>query len=224
MTRRSTILSIFTKLPVPGKVKTRLVPALGVTGATRLYAALMEKTINTARASRVDTLSLCCTPSTNHSLVQSIAEDSQIELAVQQGDELGTRMQRALDAGLEEHDFSMVLGCDCPALTTKDINLACSAFEKGNDAVIGPANDGGYYLIGLARPAACLFTDMSWGTPEVLAETRRRLKKNNLRWVELPSYTDIDEVEDLHVCDQFEELQCIIRQASRQVNETFEPA
>ncbi len=197
MNKKHGVLCIFTKAPVPGKVKTRLIPALGEEKATELYINLLRRTLDTACASdRVD-VRLYCTPTTTHPMLQECAQRVDVELCLQQGDELGARMCNALLDGLKEHDYALVLGCDCPWLKTEDLELAYDSLASQTEVVLGPAKDGGYYLLGLCTAQNYLFDNMPWGESTVLEETRRRLSLATIDWFELNEYADIDVPEDL---------------------------
>lgn len=191
------VLCIFTKTPLAGQVKTRLVPVLGAEGAAELYRQLLSRTLQTARASVIDCVRLYCTPTTDHPLLQDYAQGFDIELRLQAGAGLGAKMAAALAEGLAEFDYALVLGCDIPALRPADLDLACEYLASGTDVVLGPATDGGYYLLGVLAPQPGLFRNMAWGSPGVLVETRRRLSAAALHWRELPEYTDIDLPGDL---------------------------
>ena len=191
------VLCLFTRTPEAGRVKTRLIPALGEAGATKLYRDLLNTTLQTAVASGVDTIRLYCWPDIEHPFLRDCVKEFPIQLWVQEGEDLGERMNRALSQGLRDFDYALVLGCDCPSVTAKDLDLACDALADGLDLVLGPAVDGGYYLLGLTSPCDFLFRDMSWGTSSVLSETRRRVAAAGLEWSELPTYRDIDRPEDL---------------------------
>jgi len=107
-------------------------------------------------------------------------------------------MARAMESALAAGSQGLLIGCDCPALTAAYLREAAAALSGGNDAVLGPAEDGGYVLIGLARsPTAQLFEDIGWGTATVMQETRTRLARGNWRWRELAVLWDVDRPEDL---------------------------
>ena len=91
----------------------------------------------------------------------------------------------------------LIIGTDCPALATDHLREAAQALRDGHDAVVIPAEDGGYVLIGLRRPAPALFSDMIWSTSEVMEETRRRIAALGLAWQELPPLWDVDRPQDL---------------------------
>lgn len=91
---------------------------------------------------------------------------------------------------------AIVIGTDCPVLSADDLRAAAAALAHGHDAVVTPAEDGGYVLLGLCRPVAALFTAMPWGSNQVIAETRLRLWRTRMRWLELPASWDVDRPED----------------------------
>ena len=190
-------LCVFTKSPVAGKVKTRLVPALGINEATALYKSLIIRTLETALESSIHQVKLYCSPTIEHPDLQHYSEEYNVQLYIQTGNDLGEKMHRALDHELKEFDYAIVLGCDCPWLKPEDIDEACLQLENGVKTVIGPAQDGGYYLLGLRDSSRWLFSTMPWGTPKVLQETRARLSKRNIKWSELTEYSDLDVAEDL---------------------------
>ena len=193
----SGVLCVFTKAPVIGQVKTRLIPVLGAERATDLYRALLSATLEKACSSSISEVHLYCSPDTSHSELKHYSEIYELQLKQQKGKTLGDKMNHALQEGLDEFDYALVLGCDCPSLTVEDLNDAYRHLEQGFDTVLGPAKDGGYYLLGLTSPQAGLFHNMDWGTSLVLDETRLRIKKADLKYYELSEYQDVDVPEDL---------------------------
>ena len=129
-----------------------------------------------------------------------------IALARQPDGDLGARMLAALRAA---DGPALVIGTDCPAMMPAHLRMAAEVLRRGGDAVVLPAEDGGYVLIGLRKPLPALFAGMSWGTDEVMAETRRRLRYHRLAWQEPATLWDVDVPEDLPrlrglgVLDQF---------------------
>lgn len=190
-------LLVFAKAPVPGRVKTRLAGKLGQRGAARLYQAMVGKTLITARQANLCPIQLWCAPDTRHGFFAACRRDHGVELQVQQGDDLGRRMDRALRHALAECPYAVLIGGDCLSLQTDDLRSAFAALAAGQDAVLGPAEDGGYVLIGLRRPQPALFRNIQWGGSGVLAATRRRLRRTGLSWIELPPRWDIDRPVDL---------------------------
>ena len=192
----SVVLIIFAKAPVPGEVKTRLLPALDAEHAAMLHAALTERALATALGSDADAIELCCAPDDNHSFFQSCAEDFEIDLSLQGDGDLGARMLRVLDRALEEFAQAIIIGADCAVLTAKHFNTAAAALVN-HDIVLNPAEDGGYVLIGAARTHADMFNGIDWGTNTVLEQQRRNLAACGLNWQELDTLWDVDRPEDL---------------------------
>ena len=194
----SIALLIFAKAPVAGLAKTRLIPALGATGAAALAARLLEHAVGQALLTSFDHLELCVTPDTSHAAFRQLAAQAQGRLQLsEQGDgDLGARMARALQRALTGHERALLIGTDAPGLDCACLNAAAMALKQ-HDAVFVPALDGGYALTGLTRPAPELFAAMPWSTPQVMHLTRARARAAGLRWHELPPLADIDEAPDL---------------------------
>ena len=184
-------IAVFARAPVPGAVKTRLVPLLGADGAARLHAGLVRHALATAREAHPATLQLWCTPDAAHPFFAECAERFSCELRVQRGEDLGERMAHAFasEAPL------VLIGADCPPLRASHLEHAWRALLSA-DAVLAPAQDGGYVLVGLARPAPMLFEGIDWGGAGVMRETRRRIAAAGLRCVELETLWDVDRPED----------------------------
>ena len=190
-------LLIFAKAPVPGQVKTRLIPTLSAAEAARLHARLVRHTLMTATAVKLCPVQLWCAPSTEHPFFQTLASSFGVATFAQSGDELGARMATAFAEALHTAASVVLIGTDCPSYTPIDLHEALNALAEGNDAVLGPMQDGGYGLIGLRRNAPELFHEMPWGTAGVLALTRMRLARLQMQWHELPIRWDVDRPEDL---------------------------
>lgn len=189
---------VFAKSPEPGRVKTRLIPALGEAGAAQLQRQLIERTLRTAVGAGLGSVELWCEPGPDEAYFSDCAKRHQLSLKAQGEGDLGLRMARALEATLAEGAAGLLIGCDCPALTPAYMREAAGALAGGDDAVFGPAEDGGYVLVGVARsPVAELFRDVLWGAATVMRETRTRLARGNWRWRELAPLWDVDRPEDL---------------------------
>lgn len=155
-------IMVFAKAPMPGTVKTRLIPALGATAAAQLHGQLLERTLVTAVAARLGPVELWCAPAPHDAFFASCARRHGVSLHAQGEGDVGMRMARALDLAVACGSPALLIGCDCPALTADYLREAVVALSSGNDAVFGPAEDGGYVLIGLARsPSAQLFEDIA---------------------------------------------------------------
>lgn len=187
-------LLVFGRVPVPGRVKTRLIPTLGADGASRLYERLLRKTLATASAmsdTQVEFWVDC--EDTDLERAEAIATEFGVDLQRQPGGNLGERMHHALAAISRP---AVLIGTDCPDYGSSYLRTAFAALEH-HDAVLGPAEDGGYVLVGLNRPEPWLFQGIRWSTSAVLRQTREKMLKLGWRWRELPTLRDIDEPADL---------------------------
>ncbi|HZF80094.1 MAG TPA: TIGR04282 family arsenosugar biosynthesis glycosyltransferase [Rubrivivax sp.] len=190
-------LIVFAKAPVPGQVKTRLMPALGAAGAADIAARLLAHAVAAGMAAAFDVMDLCTAPDASHPAFASLAvQHPSLELTVQGEGDLGARMHRALARRLASCERVLLIGTDAPALDAAMLRAAAQALGT-HDAVFVPAHDGGYALVGLTSPQPLLFAGMTWSTPSVMAETRERARHAGLRWAELPAVADIDEPADL---------------------------
>ncbi|MFT7300665.1 MAG: rSAM/selenodomain-associated transferase 1 [Porticoccus sp.] len=185
----------FAKAPIAGQVKTRLQAALGEAGCLALHCALVKYQFEVARSAAVSNLELWC--SAEHHFFHQLIEGSDARLAVQQGRDLGERMASAFADRLKKYNQVIIIGSDCPAIDGEYVDQALASLKDDVPAVFGPANDGGYVLVGLNRLNLKLFSDIPWGSGEVMAVTRNRLNSLGWRWEELPSLADIDRPEDL---------------------------
>ncbi len=192
----TTPIIVFAKAPRPGAVKTRLIPALGAAGAARLHERLVERTLATAAAAGVGPLELCVDPASDPFLAARAAAYGATLTGQGPGD-LGARMHRAFERALAGVSAAILVGADCPALTLEYLREARDGLASGYDVVIGPAADGGYVLIGLRHLDSSLFERIRWGGPDVLGDTRARLRALGWRCRELDTLWDIDRPEDL---------------------------
>lgn len=193
----NSVILVFCKAPIPGQVKTRLLPYLKDEEAAQLHCELTEKTLHTATKNNVCEIQLWCSPSTDHPFFGMLSQKYSIELFVQQGRDLGERMHSAFYQALTRFSSAIIVGCDCPSLTSDDIEQALHHLTEGKPCVLAPAEDGGYVLIGLKQPQPILFEEMPWGTGEVLGLTRVRLQRLNLDYHELNTQWDLDTPDDL---------------------------
>ncbi|MGH7258780.1 MAG: TIGR04282 family arsenosugar biosynthesis glycosyltransferase [Nitrospiraceae bacterium] len=195
-------LIIFAKAPVAGQVNTRLCPPLTADEAATLQGSFILDTLERSRAAiqkfRLPiTRYLACSPSSTHVFFQIMAERHGVQLLEQTGENLGERMHTAFIA-LFAKGFTPVLivGTDVPSLPLQHYQQAVTML-RAHELVLGPAEDGGYYLVGLTRPVPELFRDISWSTDQVLAQTRERAQQAGLRTSLLPVWRDVDTIEDL---------------------------
>ena len=188
---------LFAKAPEPGRVKTRLIPVIGAEAAAQLYQQLLISTVERIATASVAPIICFCEPDEGHPLFERLASQWDIELKQQQGADLGERMAQAAAVTLESSHSTILIGGDCPQLNAIYLQQALRWLNRGSDTVIGPAEDGGYVLLGLKRYNRCLFEDIAWGSCEVLRSTRQRLRVLRWSWRELEPLWDLDRPEDL---------------------------
>ena len=187
------------KFPQPGAVKTRLIPALGAERACELYRALVRHTLGTAAEFARDAaiaVEVRLTGAPDTVAARAWLGDA-ISIREQGEGDLGARMERATREALGEGATAVaVIGADCPRLTAAHLGAAFAALCE-NETVLGPATDGGYYLIGLRRPRAELFHGIAWSTAAVLAQTLATVRRLALSYRLLERLDDVDEPGDL---------------------------
>jgi len=188
------LLLVFLKNPELGQVKTRLAAGIGDAQALAVYQRLLDLTASG------------CAPL----VVQKEAWYAQrmplegewhmpgIAARIQVGHDLGDRMEHAFNTGFTiGHSPVIIIGTDCPGLTTAILQEAIDSLDS-HEAVIGPARDGGYYLLGLRTPLTDVFRNKQWSTSSVLAETMTDLDRAGRRTYVLPELIDVDTEADLH--------------------------
>lgn len=185
----------FAKTPVAGQVKTRLQPALGKAGALQLHRQLIRFGWQQLSRSAQAPLQLWASASGGEDFFREL--DGVSHVYQQYGRDLGERMHNATVDALTEADFVVVVGADCPSVDGNYVAQALALLAAGVPVVLGPADDGGYVLIGLRAATAPAFADIDWGQPQVLQQTRQRLQSAGLRWQELSPKWDVDRPEDL---------------------------
>ncbi len=195
--RAGAAVVVFARAPQPGRVKTRLVPRLGEWGAARLYRRLLRRTLDVAQAARCGPVELYGAPRARQAFFLQCAREWGVALRDQRGHDLGERMLHAFEQGLRAHRAVILIGTDCAALEVRDLRRAARALAGGCDAVVAPAEDGGYPLIGLRRLSPRLFEDIAWGGPDVYARTAERLERLGWRWRRLRTLWDVDRPGDL---------------------------
>ncbi len=186
-------IAVFTRAPAPGAAKTRLIPALGPERAAQLHAALTEHAIARALEANVGPVEIWCAPDAAHPFFARCAHEHGVTLRAQPAGDLGAKMLAAFEAA---NGPLLLMGADCPSITGADLRACADALGQGVDAVFLPAEDGGYGLVGAARPIPEIFADVEWGGPRVMAQTREKLQGLNLRWREPRMVWDVDLPED----------------------------
>ena len=193
---RNTLI-VFGKAPIAGQVKTRLIPELGKDRALHIYQTLLTHTLNVVSQIDIAATELHIVDDINHDIIQDLFRSNSTELFQQCDGDLGKRMQQAFQSALQENDAVVLIGSDCPGLSATIIKQAFHFLHSGDDVILGPAFDGGYYLIGMKQLYSSLFNDITWSSETVLDETRERCRQLHCRWSELACLTDVDTVADM---------------------------
>ena len=190
-------LCIMAKAPEPGRVKTRLCPPLSPDGAAELYRCFLLDKIAQAREVAGAERVLAYAPAESAAVFEALAPD--FTLLAQRGADLTARLVAVCDEILRDGcDAAILIDSDTPTLPTERLERAVAVMSGGwRDLVLGPSEDGGYYLIGLRRPHPELFEGMRWSTPTVLEETLRRSRALGLSSTRLPAWYDVDTAADL---------------------------
>jgi rSAM/selenodomain-associated transferase 1 len=199
-TRRSALV-VFAKAPVPGQVKTRLCPPLTPDEAATLHGSFVLDTLERSRTAATKLKLpfdryLACAPSSTLAFFKIMEERQAVTLIDQTGDGLGESMRRTFDLLLARYEQVLIVGTDVPSLPLDHYKQALALLDS-NDLVLGPALDGGYYLIGLKRTAPELFSDIPWSTDQVLRLTQEKARKLGLNIALLPVWRDVDTIEDV---------------------------
>lgn len=188
---------VFAKAPVAGLAKTRLIPALGATGAARLAALMLKHAVEQALVSEVGTVEVCVTPAPEDPLWSGLLpQHPALRMSDQGHGDLGERMARAAQRALDAGHPVLLMGTDCPDLSAERIREAAANLLT-SDAALVPAFDGGYVLLALDRFDASLFQDIAWSTSSVAQVTRSRMGQLGWSATTLPTLHDIDEPDDL---------------------------
>lgn len=183
-------LIVFLKNQESVAVKTRIAATAGVAMANQIYRVLTDMTLATVLASGIRSYLFY-----DGGLPVNQLDDSRISYHLQSAGDLGLRMQNAIAFGLSHHPRVIIIGSDCPALTTQLLHKAFQHLDH-HDLVLGPAADGGYYLLGCKSHTLALFEEISWSSPSVLQDTVRQASAANLSYKLLDILEDIDTEED----------------------------
>src|SRR5687768_2289113 len=186
-------LLIFARHPETGKVKTRLAATMGNEAALRIYTKLLQHTVSITNDLPVDKFVFYA----EQLMQEDLWDTTHYFKEIQKGNDLGERMKQAFDNIFQKgYQMAVVIGTDCPGLSAAAIMHAFTSLNN-HDVVIGPAEDGGYYLLGMKRPNAQLFGRIPWSTSTVLAETVKKCAALKLDYTLLPVLGDVDEEKDL---------------------------
>lgn len=187
---------VFAKEPQWGQVKTRLQPRLGEAGCLALYRRLLQRTVRMALAAQLAPVRLWVTGNPRHEDFLALCPER--DIYQQQGADLGQRMGHAAKTVLNAGSGPvLIIGTDCPVMDRDYLAAALERLEGGVDVVLGPAEDGGYMLVGLTKPVPAMFTDIDWGADTVLAQTLARLDDARMSYALLDTLWDVDREEDL---------------------------
>ncbi len=187
-------LLVFAKHPVPGKVKTRLAEALGPEEAARIYQTLGRSVLDQVRGGPFRSVVYFDPPTATEDITAWLGSEG-LEFRPQAPGDLGDRLEAAFQEALGEADTAVVIGTDAPGVDAEGVERAFHQLEEA-DVVIGPATDGGYYLMGLRSPTPGLFQEIPWSTCDVLSTTLNRARELGLDVAVLPALEDVDTLED----------------------------
>lgn len=193
--KQLTCVILFAKYPARDKAKTRLQPALGVDGAAHMARQLLLHSVEQAVASDF-AIELCVSPAPTDPCWQALDLPESLQWSAQAEGDLGRRMLIASQNALEKYEKVVLIGTDCPSLTAERIQTAVQQLDEDN-AVMIPATDGGYVLLGFKQIDASLFSNISWSTSSVAKVTKQRIAALGWTLALLPALHDIDEPEDL---------------------------
>lgn len=192
---------IFVKAPEPGRVKTRLCPPLSSAEAALLYQAFVQDTLAMAAQIQQTTVELAYEPTDSYPDLAWLGREN-LSFFKQEGKDLGSRLIHAFERAFVNGSVRVVIiGSDSPALPSDYIRRAFAEMDS-HDVALGPTADGGYYLIGLTRPAPQIFQNISWSTAAVYNQTVGLVKQHGLSLAELPLFWDIDKAEDLALLEK----------------------
>jgi len=191
MKDREPLIQVFCKAPVLGKVKTRLIQEIGARRALVLYEQMFER-LMTDFLLNTPEIEIWITPDKDHAFFERYA----VPRFQQAGADLGARMSGALRDGLTRHESVILVGTDLPLINNSYIDRAVNSL-RDHEVVLGPAEDGGYGLVGVKAETLDMFSDIDWGTERVLSQTCDRLNRWGLVYCLLPLIWDVDRPEDL---------------------------
>jgi rSAM/selenodomain-associated transferase 1 len=192
----SVLLLQFAREPVEGGVKTRMMPHLSAHQACQLHCELVLWTSAQLATSGLGDTELCVAGDPTHSLFERCSAMGIHRISRQCGQDLGERMFVALRDSLQRYGKVILVGSDCPAIDRGYLEQAVHALDTA-PLVLGPAQDGGYVLIGASSISEALFDNIPWGTAQVYAATVSAMLQQGLCWSELAALADVDRPNDL---------------------------
>jgi len=187
---------VFAREPQEGRVKTRLAESIGAQKACHIYETLLTHTLDVLNCTDHE-LIVYLTDESNRCFLQDSKYPDNLSIRQQSLGDLGNKMRTMFEELFAEGAGKIVLvGSDCPWLSSKHINQAFY-YLTNNDVVLGPADDGGYYLIGLSKKCLDLFSGVEWSTAKVLEQTKALILQHHLSYRELETLSDVDYIEDI---------------------------
>lgn len=192
----NSLLMIFVKNLIPGMVKTRLAKDIGIDSALNVYQELVHHTHKITKKIQINKAVYY----SEYVEIEDIWDNGDYKLTSQKGFTLGEKMSNAFDEAFDSHDKVVIIGSDCYDLSSKDIQTAFEMLEE-NDLVVGPAKDGGYYLLGMSEYFPQLFQDKEYSTDSVLKELLSEAEELELSVHQLTTLSDIDTLDDLKETD-----------------------
>ncbi len=193
------VLGVMARAPVAGACKTRLASRLGDAAAAQLYGAMLLDTLDILGRTAADRRVVFTTPDHHGVAVLERLVPSGWEVIAQRGDGLTARLQHALQTLHGNGNVVVLVGSDSPTLPVAALVTALGRAADPNRVLLGPARDGGYYLIGLSKLEPRVFDDIPWSTAAVADATRRRCAELGLHVEELPTACDVDQPDDLEL-------------------------
>jgi rSAM/selenodomain-associated transferase 1 len=191
-----TVILLYAKAPIAGTVNTRLIPDIGVQAATKLQEELIEKRLSMLEQAGLCTVYLMCSPDCRQVCFTRCKRIFPVTLFEQTGDDLGERIYNGIRHALSAFKYCIVIGTDAPALDEHLIRQAIDVLHAGKEVVFVPAEDGGYVLVGMKYAYDFLFQQITWGSSNVMQQSRNALDLHKVPYTELAMCWDIDRLDD----------------------------
>ena len=189
-------LAVFCKAPIPGQVKTRLIPDMTEQEAADVHMLLTNRLLSWLDKAQLCPITLWCSPDTSHPFFQACAAKYCMSLEEQKGTDLGDKMQYTIARHLKSSSQALLIGCDSPSVRQCDVSNMIERLQSNDDVVLAPAEDGGYVMIGCRKDYPILFSDMEWGIDNVSDKTRLRAIESGIRLSSLRIHWDVDNYSD----------------------------
>jgi rSAM/selenodomain-associated transferase 1 len=187
---------VFARPPENGRVKTRLAKTIGNKHALEVYIDLLKHTVAMVCSSSLAKVEICVAGNIDHAIFNELVQKYDVELTTQSGNDLGDRMYNAISAALNHFSYCVIIGSDCPVMSADYIDQAFASLKSGFDAVIGPAEDGGYVLLAAKKVEQSWFADIEWGSQHVHRQTLMKMQDGAVQVAQLDVLWDIDTFSD----------------------------